>query len=228
MRPISDEFLLNMAAVSATVIGLFAVGILFFAETGFRRLDRAGRDVEPYIRAGTVIVFIAFALPLLLSLTLVALEPIWSIGLYAVLSLLLIAANVDTLFRLRTASRNIRSPSLVVNEILGTVGTIAIITVPWALGGLSPTREDLTWAILLAFTVAFLSVGATVLFVLDIARFEGTASEPASAQPGASPPPARPRGVAARPTRRPGTEATRAHSASPSRRRSRSRPKDPG
>jgi heme/copper-type cytochrome/quinol oxidase subunit 2 len=73
--PISDEFLLTMASVSATVIGLFAVGILFFAQTGFRRLEKAGPKVEPYIRAGTRIVFILFAFPLLLSLTLVALEP---------------------------------------------------------------------------------------------------------------------------------------------------------
>lgn len=187
MRPISDEFLLNMAAVSATVIGLFAVGILFFAETGFRRLEKAGREVEPYMRAGTRIVFVLFGFPLLLSLTLVALEPAWSVGLFILLSLLLIATNVDTAVRIRAVTRAIRSTSLLVNEILGTVGTVVIVVVPWILGGLSPTREDLTWSILIAFVAAFTSVAATVLFVLDIARFEAVVPE-RSAQPERSEP----------------------------------------
>ena len=202
MRPVSDEFLLNMAAVSATVIGLFAVGILFFAESGFRRLERAGRDVEPYIRAGTGIVFILFAFPLLLSMTLVALEPIWSIGLYVVLSVLLIVSNVDTVVRLRRMVRAIRSPSMVVNEYVGTVGSIAIVTVPWALGGLSPTREDLAWAILIAFVTAFLSVAATVLFVLDVARFEVALSDAATTPPEAAPQPTEPARPPDRPARR--------------------------
>ena len=41
MREVSDAFLLNMAEVSAALIGLFMVGIFFFADTGFRRLDLA-------------------------------------------------------------------------------------------------------------------------------------------------------------------------------------------
>lgn len=178
MRPISDEFLLGLAGVSATVIGLFAVGILFFAETGFRRLEQAGHEVEPYIRAGTRIVFILFAFPLLLPLTLVALDPIWSVWLYVLLSLLLIAANVDTVMRIRAVTRAIRSRSLLVNEIVGTVGSIGILVSPWVLGGLSPTREHLAWAILIAFGTAYLSVAATVLFVLDLTRFEPIATDP--------------------------------------------------
>jgi hypothetical protein len=39
MREVSDEFLLNMAEVSATLIGLFFVGVFFYVEIGFRRLD---------------------------------------------------------------------------------------------------------------------------------------------------------------------------------------------
>jgi len=49
-RQVSDGFLLNMAEVSSQLIGLFLVGVLFFAEAGFRRLDRTRNVVEPYFR----------------------------------------------------------------------------------------------------------------------------------------------------------------------------------
>jgi hypothetical protein len=38
--------------------------------------------------------------------------------------------------------------------------------------GLHPTRQDLAWAILLAFAGGFASISALVLFVLDVAGFE--------------------------------------------------------
>jgi hypothetical protein len=41
MRDVSDDFLLNVAEVSATLIGLFLVGVFFYVETGFRRLGEA-------------------------------------------------------------------------------------------------------------------------------------------------------------------------------------------
>ena len=41
MRQVSDAFLLNMAEVSATLIGLFLVGVFFYIETGLRRLDQS-------------------------------------------------------------------------------------------------------------------------------------------------------------------------------------------
>jgi hypothetical protein len=53
MREVSDDFLLNMAEVSAALIGRFMVGIFFFADTGFRRLDQARGIVEPNFGAGT-------------------------------------------------------------------------------------------------------------------------------------------------------------------------------
>jgi hypothetical protein len=43
---------------------------------------------------------------------------------------------------------------------------------PWALGGLHPTRKDLTWAILLSFAAGFLSIFETVMSVFDISRIE--------------------------------------------------------
>jgi hypothetical protein len=168
MRPVSDAFLLNMAEVSATLIGLFLVGVFFYVETGFRRLENGVREVmEPYLRAGTTIVLLLFAIPLFLSLTLVALGANWNRVLFAMLSLILVAANVETLLRMRPFAAATKVPVFVVNELLGSVLVLVLVVLPWALGGFDPTREDLTWAILLAFAAGLLSVSALVLSVFD-------------------------------------------------------------
>ena len=172
MRPVSDAFLLLMAEVSSALIGLFLVGVFFYAESGFRRGTPDRELMDAYFRAGTRIVLVLYTIPLALSLTLVALEPAWSRWLFALLSLALIAANVDSARRLRTSKKVIRSTALVVNEAVGTAAVVTLVILPWALGGFHPTREDLTWAILLSFTSGFLSVCALVLFVLDVAGIE--------------------------------------------------------
>jgi hypothetical protein len=163
MRQVSDAFLLNMAEISATLIGLFLVGVFFYVEGGLRRWKQAREVAEPYLRAGTRITLIVFSIPLGLSLTLVALEEIWARMLFVVLSLLLLVANVDTAIRIRGLAKVTGSTALVVNEVVTDVIALVIVVTPWALGGLHPTREDLTWAILLAFAAGFLIIGATVM-----------------------------------------------------------------
>jgi hypothetical protein len=105
VRQVSYAFLLNMAELSATLIGLFLVGVFFYVETGLRRWDRARAAFEPYLRAGTRITLIVFAIPLGLSLALVALELFWGKLLFVVLSLLLIAANIDSAVRVRGVAK---------------------------------------------------------------------------------------------------------------------------
>jgi hypothetical protein len=182
MREVSDGFLLNMAEVSATLIGLFLVGVFFYVESGLRRLSDARRVFEPYLRAGTKITLVVFAFPLGLSLALVVLEPLWARLLFAVLSLVLIAANVESVARLRGVAGATGSMALLVNEVVTTALAVALILLPWLLGGLEPTREDLTWSILLAFAAGFLSIAATVISAFDIARLERRAN-PAERQP---------------------------------------------
>jgi hypothetical protein len=165
VRPVSDDFLLNMAEVTATLIGLFLVGVFFYAES-LQSGDRAHVISRSYLRSGTRITLIVLAIPLALSLSLVALEPAWSRALFAVLSVVLLAANVDSVLRLRGGTRSI---ALVVNEALATVMTVALVTIPWILGGLEPSREDLTWSILLAFGAGLLSITAIVMSVFDVA-----------------------------------------------------------
>lgn len=177
MRPVSDEFLLNMAEVSASLIGLFLVGVFFYLETGRRRLHDTRQVFEPYLRAGIRITMIVFAIPLGLSLTLVTLEPIWSRFLFLLLSLMLVAANVSTAVRIPMVWRVTRSTALLLMEVVTSIGVVMLVTLPWVLGGIRPTREDLTWAILLAFAAGFLSIAATVMSAFDFAQASFDESE---------------------------------------------------
>ena len=200
MLEISDAFLLNMAEVSASLVGLFIVGVFVYVETGINRGGRLRSVEAPYIRASAQIVILVYAIAIGLSLTLVALEIIWSRVLLVVLSVLLIAANVDTLRGVRRLTRSYRSPMLLATETLGTFGTVLGITLPWILGGLEPGREDITWMILLAFATGFIGIWAMVLTAFDIGGRapevpELTVTETATTA-AASPPPAAPPSVA--------------------------------
>ena len=170
MRDVSDQFLLNVAEETSALVGLFLVGVFFFVETGFRRWQGDNELIEPYFRSGTRIVLILFAIPLLVSMTLVAMEPVWSRVVFFVLSLMLVAANVDTVRRIRRLPNEPGKGTLLWNEAFGTLAVVLLVTLPWILGGIDPGREDLTWSILLSFASGFLSVSALVLSAYDLAR----------------------------------------------------------
>ena len=181
MQEVTDAFLLQVAEISATLIGLFLVGVLFYVETGLHRLGKEAREVfEPYFRAGTRIVLLLYALPLFLSLTLVALGPTWNRVLFLLFSIMLVAGNVETAVRVRAVARVERSAVWLVNEVVGSLAVLAVVLVPWLLGGLHPSREDLTWAILLSFGAGFVSVAALVLSIIDTGRYETAAPPSAS------------------------------------------------
>lgn len=172
MRHVSDAFLLNMAEVSASLVGLFLVGVFFYVETGFRRWSKTRAVFEPYLRAGTRITLIAFSIPIGVSMALVVLELAWARWLFGVLSVIFIAANIDSALRVRGVAGATGSTALFLNEVVTTVLTLVLVVLPWILGGLHPSRGDLTWSILLAFAAGFTSIIATVLSAFDIARLE--------------------------------------------------------
>jgi hypothetical protein len=167
---VPDAFLLNMAEVTATLIGLFLVGVFFYVETGSRRWDRSRDVFEKYLRSGTRITLIVLSIPLGMSLSLVVMEPVWTRVLFVVLSLVLVAANVDSALHVRGVKRATGSTALVINGVLTTAMTLALLILPWILGGLSPTRRDFAWSILLAFAAGLLSIGAIVMSTFDVAR----------------------------------------------------------
>ena len=49
------------------------------------------------------------------------------------------------------------------NDVVTAALSLVVVGTPWVLGGFHPTREDVAWAILLAFAVAFLTLGAIVM-----------------------------------------------------------------
>ena len=109
------------------------------------------------------------------------LEDGWSRAIFLLLCVALVAANIDTANQVRDVKRATGSQTLFTNEIVGTVGVVILVVVPWLLGGPDPTREDLTWAILVSFATAFISVLALVLSVLEVAKAERLAEGPAGA-----------------------------------------------
>ena len=67
-------------------------------------------------------------------------------------------------------------------EVVATAGAVLVITVPWVLGGLEPSREDLTWGVLLAFASGVFSIWAMVMIAFDIGgRGHGDGGPPADA-----------------------------------------------
>jgi hypothetical protein len=180
MRRVSDEFLLNMAEVSSTLIGLFLVGVFFYVESGLGR-DPSQEGFRRYLRSGTRITLIVLSIPLGMSLSLVVLERAWASLLFALLSVTLIAANIDSALRVRGVHRATGSMALLINEIVATALTVTLIFLPWVLGGITPTRRDFTWSILLAFAAGFLSIGAIVMSAFDVSKpawfEEGVATE---------------------------------------------------
>lgn len=167
MRHVSDGFLLQLAEISAGLIGLFLVGVFFYVE---RRDGRSDPAVDRYFRASARIVLVLYAIPIGLSLSLVALTPVASRLVFVALSAALVAANVDSATHVRTVAGLTGSRLLPITELVGTVLVAATIALPWLLGGLHPGRRDLTWAILLAFATGFLSVYAIVLTTFDLPR----------------------------------------------------------
>jgi hypothetical protein len=175
VQEVSDDFLLNVAEVSATLIGLFLVGVFFYLETGFRRLEAEERRVfEPYFRSGTRIVLLLYGLPLTLSTTLVVLGLNWNRVLFLLFSAMLIAANVDCVRLIRQFAGHKGATVFLLNEIAGTAAVAVLVVLPWALGGFHPSREDLAWAILISLGSGFLSVGALILSVIDTATAESS------------------------------------------------------
>ncbi len=174
MPAISDGFLLTLASISAGLIGLFLVGMTFYIQTGYDRPERSRHVVEPYFRAATTITFIAYSVPMAVSLTLVALPLIWSQLLFALLVIGLIVVNVTTVSTVRAVQRETGLSLLTMIEVVGTVAILAMIVLPLATGGLSPTREDLAPSLLIGLAIAFLGTCVLVLTLFDIASFERT------------------------------------------------------
>lgn len=174
MDPVADDALGTIADISASLIGLFLVGMIFYIQTGFDRVERSRDLIEPYFRAATLITFISLAIPLGVSLSLLTLPLGWSRLLYLTLVTALIAADVTTVRAVRACVRATGLRLLSIMEIVGTVMVVVIAGLPVTTGGLHPDREDFVPALLVSLGVGFLSTCVLVLTLFDIARLERT------------------------------------------------------
>jgi hypothetical protein len=179
MRSVNDELLLNVAVISATLLGLLVVGAFFYVETGLRRLERTREVFAPYIRAAVRLTMAFYALALAVSLALTALEPPWVRAVFGLAGLAVLLSTADYAIRGRALGRLVGTSAWSVpQEILTWGWIVAVLAVPWVLGGLAPTREDLTWGILLALFAGLISTFSILLSVFDISRFENAVRDP--------------------------------------------------
>jgi hypothetical protein len=183
MRPVSDELLLNVAVISATLLGLLVVGVFFYVETGLRRLEHGRGLFEPFIRAAARLTMTFYAASLVVSLALVALEPAWARAAFVVAGVGMVLTTIDWTIRARNVGKVVGPPSVwssigsLPQQVFTWVWVGAVIAIPWILGGLRPSREELMWGILLALLTGLLSTLSILLSVFDVAEFERTGHE---------------------------------------------------
>ena len=162
---VGDDLLLTLVGASATLLGLFLVGVFFFVDSPIRR---SNPRFEPYLRTGTSIVLLLYAIPLFAPLVLVIAGPIAASVVFAALSLALLVQNGRTINQLLHIPRGQRFRALIGNEIIGTALAIALVALPWVLGGFPPSREALAASFVLALLAAFVSTCAFVLSAFDL------------------------------------------------------------
>lgn len=105
-------------------------------------------------------------------------------------------ATVDTSRRLVRRGATRRSLALTVNEVLTSVAVVAVVILPWVLGGWSPSPREFVPSLLLALAVGFTSTATVIMSIFDLGSLPGAVDrtpESAAATPvGAGSPTRRP------------------------------------
>ncbi|MGC5617664.1 hypothetical protein [Georgenia sp. Z1491] len=175
----SDEFLLALASIAATLVGTFIVAVFFYLDSALHRArGAAGSSPDRYIRAGTRWVLIAYSLPLIVPLALVGAEPVWATVTCVVCAAALVIATVDTSRRIVKKGATRRSLALAANEIVTSLAVVALVVLPWILGGWIPSPSDLVPSLLLALAIGFTSTAAVIMSVVDAGETSTPASQP--------------------------------------------------
>jgi hypothetical protein len=172
MNTVSDELLLTTAQIAATLLGLLLVGVLFYAETGLRKLGSIAPQTAPYLQAGTIFVLLLYSLVLGVSLVLVAFGPPWSAIVFVLLGLALLVALV--LFTRRTLDLSRARPDWLRAwwAWLPWPPTLITLGLPWLLGGLSPDRDAFVASIFIGGATAFQATAGLVLLTFEVATLD--------------------------------------------------------
>jgi hypothetical protein len=173
VNPVPDELLLTTAQISATLIGLLLIGVYFYLETGFRRLTAVRSQAGAFLRATTKLTLLFYSLVLGLSLALVALHHLWAVLVYLFIGAGVIPALVSWTRRYRDLRRVVPIPRDSPFYLWPAV--VLMLAIPWVADGVEPTREALTWTLLVAGVLAFLSTAGMLLTSFDLAAFDKAA-----------------------------------------------------
>jgi hypothetical protein len=171
MRPVADEFLLQVAGITASLLGFFVVGVFFYVQRGL--FPRAAEVAQQYLQAATRTVIVLYGMTMSVSLGLVVFEPSWAAALYLCVSIILLWAVAQTSLAITRLHQALELR--VIPQIPMWLAAAASVAVPWILGGISPSRDQLTVAILLLGVFAFASSASLVLSTFDISRLESEA-----------------------------------------------------
>lgn len=171
MNPVSDPFLLQLAAITASLLGFFVVGVFFYVQRGL--FPSAATAAQRYLQATTRTVIVLYGMALSVSLGLVVFEPQWAALLYLCVSIVLLWSVIGTSVAIGRLHRALEIR--VMPQIPMWLSAIAIVIAPWVIGGTNPSREHLTAAILMLGVFAFASSASLVLSTFDISRLEASA-----------------------------------------------------
>ena len=183
MTGISDGFLLTIAQIAATLIGLLLVGALFFAETGLRQLGRSAPAAASYFSSGTLFVLSLYFLVLAMALALVVVDLPWARLLFVLLTFEVAAALV--MFTLRARSLSRAQPTLLhpISPWLPWPAAVIGLAVPWLAGGLAPDAGAFVAALLVLGSLAFVATAGLVLSTFQLVRLpENAEPEPEPAR----------------------------------------------
>lgn len=181
MHEATDEFLLGLAGIAATLVGTFLVAVFFYLDSGLHRARGGADNADEYMRAAARWVLIAYSLPLTVALALAGAEGVGSTVAFVVCAAALVVATIDTSRRISRTGVARRSLALATNEILTSLTVVAVVALPWVLGGWTPSSGEFVPSLLLSLAMGFTSTAAVTMSLFDAE--EVSAPAPASATP---------------------------------------------
>jgi hypothetical protein len=164
----SNEFLLGVSGISATLIGTFIVGVFFYIDTDLHRIMMASDAADHYLRSSVRLVFAVYALPLFVALVLVAFDPIWGAAVFIVFAVLVVLSTIDTGRRMLRRGSSGHSIAVVVNHWACSAAIVVLVALPWAIGGWVPPASAFVPSLLLALAAAFASTVALIMRQFDV------------------------------------------------------------
>jgi hypothetical protein len=176
---VSDAFLLEVAGIAASLLGFFVVGVFFFVQRGL--FPQTGESALRYMQAATAAIMTLYAMTLLVSLALVAVPVSWAALTYLVGTIILLSS----VWRLHKAVSEVHRvlPIRVMSRAWMWLAPSAVAVLPWAIGGLDPSRDQITLAIGATGIVAFASTASLVLSAFEISSLEATVRDRPAATP---------------------------------------------